>query len=50
MLRQHARTHRYIGDVMYEKRGAKRVLQRILKRKQVATGQKIAVVGAGPAG
>jgi NADH-quinone oxidoreductase subunit F len=43
-------THRYIGDVMYEGDGAKRVLQRILKRKQSPTGKKIAVVGAGPAG
>ena len=43
-------THRYIGDVMYEGGGAKRVLQRILKRKKAATGKTIAVVGAGPAG
>jgi hypothetical protein len=43
-------THRYIGDVMYEGGGAKRVLQRILKRKKAATRRKIAVVGAGPAG
>jgi NADH-quinone oxidoreductase subunit F len=43
-------THRYIGDVMYEGGGAKRVLQRILKRKKAATHKKIVVVGAGPAG
>jgi NADH-quinone oxidoreductase subunit F len=43
-------THRYIGDMMYESKGARRVLQRILKRKKPATGKKIAVVGAGPAG
>jgi len=36
-------------DVMYESGGAKRVLQRILKRKQ-SPPAKIAVVGAGPAG
>jgi NADH-quinone oxidoreductase subunit F len=43
-------THRYIGDVMYESAGAKKVLQRILKRKKAPTGKKVAVVGAGPAG
>jgi NADH-quinone oxidoreductase subunit F len=43
-------THRYIGDVMYEGDGAKKILQRILKRKQPASGKKIAIIGAGPAG
>jgi len=43
-------THRYIGDVMYNGPGAKRVLRRILKRKQPPSGKRVAVVGAGPAG
>jgi NADH-quinone oxidoreductase subunit F len=43
-------SHRYIGDVMYEGAGAKKVLARILKRKKAPTGKKIAVVGGGPAG
>jgi NADH-quinone oxidoreductase subunit F len=43
-------THRYIADMAYNSDIAKRVLRRILKRKQAATGKKIAVVGAGPAG
>ncbi|MBM3860051.1 MAG: NADH-quinone oxidoreductase subunit NuoF [Verrucomicrobia bacterium] len=43
-------THRYIADVAYEGTVAKRVLKRILKRKQKPTGKKIAVIGAGPAG
>jgi NADH-quinone oxidoreductase subunit F len=43
-------THRYIADMAYNGDLAKKVLQRILKRKRAATGKKIAVVGAGPAG
>ncbi|HTY88654.1 MAG TPA: NADH-quinone oxidoreductase subunit NuoF [Candidatus Acidoferrum sp.] len=43
-------THRYIADMAYNSDLAKKVLKRILKRKQPATGRKIAVVGAGPAG
>jgi NADH-quinone oxidoreductase subunit F len=43
-------THRYIGDMMYDNGGAKKVLKRILVRKKKATGKKIAVIGAGPAG
>ena len=43
-------THRYIGDLMYENGAAKKVLKRILARKKKATGKKIAVIGAGPAG
>jgi NADH-quinone oxidoreductase subunit F len=43
-------THRYIGDVAYQGGVAKKVLKRILKRKKAATGKKVAVVGAGPAG
>jgi NADH-quinone oxidoreductase subunit F len=43
-------THRYIADMAYNSDLAKKVLRRILKRKQAATGKKIAVVGAGPAG
>jgi len=43
-------THRYIADMAYNSDLAKKVLKRILKRKRAATGKKIAVVGAGPAG
>jgi NADPH-dependent glutamate synthase beta subunit-like oxidoreductase len=43
-------THRYIADAAYNGDLAKKVLKRILKRKRAATGKKIAVVGAGPAG
>ena len=43
-------THRYIADTAYNGDLAKKVLKRILKRKRAATGKKIAVVGAGPAG
>jgi NADH-quinone oxidoreductase subunit F len=43
-------THRYIADLAYNGDLAKKVLQRILKRKRASTGKKIAVVGAGPAG
>ena len=43
-------THRYIADMAYNGDLAKKVLKRILKRKRAATGKKIAVVGAGPAG
>ncbi len=43
-------THRYIADTAYNGDIAKKVLKRILKRKQAVTGKKIAVVGAGPAG
>jgi len=43
-------THRYIADTAYESPVAKRVLKRILKRKQKPTGKKIAIIGAGPAG
>jgi NADH-quinone oxidoreductase subunit F len=43
-------THRYIADIAYEGAIAKKVLKRILKRKQKPTGKKIAVIGAGPAG
>ncbi len=43
-------THRYIGDVAYEGPVAKKVLKRILKRKQKPTGKTIAVIGAGPSG
>jgi len=43
-------THRYIGDVVYQSHVAKKVLKRILERKKPATGKKVAVIGAGPAG
>ena len=43
-------THRYIGDAMYENGGDKKILKRILKRKQKPTGKSVAVIGAGPAG
>jgi NADH-quinone oxidoreductase subunit F len=43
-------THRYIADTAYNSDLAQKVLKRILKRKRAATGKKIAVVGAGPAG
>jgi NADH-quinone oxidoreductase subunit F len=43
-------THRYIADIAYEGAIAKKVLKRILKRKQKSTGKKIAVIGAGPTG
>ena len=43
-------THRYIADAAYNGDLAKKVLKRILKRKRAATGKKIAIVGAGPAG
>jgi NADH-quinone oxidoreductase subunit F len=43
-------THRYIADAAYEGEVGKKVLKRILARKKKATGKKIAIVGAGPAG
>jgi NADH-quinone oxidoreductase subunit F len=43
-------THRYIADMAYNGDLAKKVLKRILARKRAATGKRIAVVGAGPAG
>jgi NADH-quinone oxidoreductase subunit F len=43
-------THRYIGDAMYENGSDKKILKRILKRKQKPTGKSVAVIGAGPAG
>jgi len=43
-------THRYIADAAYDSDVSKKVLKRILSRKKKASGKKVAVVGAGPAG
>ena len=43
-------THRFIADTAYNGDVARKVLKRILKRKQAPTGKTVAVVGAGPAG
>ena len=42
--------HRYLADTMYKMGKEKEVYQRLIKEKLSATGKKIAIVGAGPAG
>jgi len=42
--------HRYIADTVYRAHQERAVIQRLIKEKFKATGKKIAVIGAGPAG
>ena len=42
--------HRHIADEVYKKGLEKKVYSEILKKKMKATGKKVAIIGAGPAG
>ncbi|MBU1080702.1 MAG: FAD-dependent oxidoreductase [Spirochaetes bacterium] len=42
--------HRYLADTMYKMGREKDVWSRLVKEKKPATGRKVAIVGAGPAG
>jgi len=42
--------HRYIADLMYEKKKSRELLKKLKKEKKPDTGKKIGIVGAGPAG
>ncbi len=42
--------HRYLADSMYKMGREKSIYNRLIKEKMPATGKKIAIIGAGPAG
>ena len=42
--------HRYLADTIYKMGKEKQIYNRLIKEKLAATGKKIAIVGAGPAG
>ncbi|MEI7879246.1 MAG: FAD-dependent oxidoreductase [bacterium] len=42
--------HRYLADTMYKMGKEKAIYKKLIDEKQPATGRKIAIVGAGPAG
>jgi NADH-quinone oxidoreductase subunit F len=42
--------HRYIADTIFQKAKTEKIVKRLNQRKMAATGKRVAIVGAGPAG